>query len=101
MVARGRTARSFCKDSVSIGLYYANVQILAMAIERAGSLKPSKVRDEVFGGTFKGTVMGDVKYNEKGIAFMPFLALQWWNSERMPVYPFAPDVWKLKLKPKN
>ena len=89
------------KDSVSIGLYYANVQILAMAIERAGSLKPSKVRDEVFGGTFKGTVMGDVKYNKKGIAFMPFLALQWWNSERMPVYPFAPDVWKLKLKPKN
>ena len=89
--------KAFGYDSVSIGLYYASPQILAMAIERAGTLDPGKVRDEVFGGEFKGTVMGDVKYNEKGLAFTPFLALQWWNGERMPVYPFKKDVWTLKM----
>jgi branched-chain amino acid transport system substrate-binding protein len=95
-----RFKKDFGQDSVSVGLSYANPQILAMAIERAGSIKSAKVRDVVFGGEFKGTMMGDVKYNEKGLAFKPFLALQWWNSERMPVYPIAPDVWKLKLKGK-
>lgn len=90
--------KAFGYDSVSVGLSYANPQILAMAIERAGSIDSAKVRDQVVGGEFKGTMMGDVKYNEKGLAFTPFLALQWWNSERMPVYPQKPDVWKLKMR---
>ena len=94
-----RFRKKFNRDSVSVGLYYANPQILAMAIEKAGSYKSEKVRDAVFGGEFKGTVMGDVKYNEKGLAFKPHLALQWWNGERMPVYPPVPGVWKLKLAP--
>ena len=92
--------KAFGYDSVSVGLSYSNPQILAMAIERAGTLDPGKVRDQVFGGEFKGTMMGDVKYNEKGLAFTPFLALQWWNSERMPVYPPKADVWKLKMRMK-
>ena len=94
-----RFRKKFNRDSVSVGLYYANPQILAMAIEKAGSYKSEKVRDAVFGGEFKGTVMGDVKYNEKGLAFKSHLALQWWNGERMPVYPPVPGVWKLKLAP--
>ena len=96
-----RFVKQFKKDSVSIGLYYANPQILAMAIEKAGSIDPAKVRDAVFGGEFKGTMMGDVKYNERGLAFKPLIAMQWWNGDRMPVYPAVPSVWTLKLAPVN
>lgn len=87
------------RDSVSIGLYYANPQIVAMAIEKAGSIQSAKIRDVVFGGEFKGTMMGDVKYNEKGLCFKPLLALQWWNGQRMPVYPPMAKVWQLKMAP--
>jgi branched-chain amino acid transport system substrate-binding protein len=94
-----RFRKKFNKDSVSVGLYYANPQILAMAIEKAGSYKSEKVRDAVFGGEFRGTLMGDVKFNEKGLAFKPLIALQWWNGERMPVYPPVPGTWEVKLAP--
>ena len=94
-----RFKKQFKRDSVSIGLFYANVQVLAKAIENAGSINGAKVRDAVFGGDFKGTVMGDLKFNEKGVAPSPSFALQWWNGERMPVYPANPALWKLKLMP--
>jgi branched-chain amino acid transport system substrate-binding protein len=94
-----RFIKAFKNDSVSVGLSYANAQILCMAIERAGSLKPEKVRDAVFGHEFKGTVMGDVKYNEKGLAFTPLLAMQWMNGERMPLYPANPKAWTYKPAP--
>ena len=94
-----RFRKEFKRDSTNVGLFYANPQILAMAIEKAGSYKSEKVRDTVFGGEFKGTVMGDVKFNDKGLAFKSHLALQWWNGERMQVYPPVPDVWELKLAP--
>ena len=77
-----RFIAKFKNDSVSVGLSYANAQILCMAIERAGSLKPENVRDAVFGKEFKGTIMGDVKYNEKGLAFTPLLAMQWYEGRR-------------------
>ncbi|MCF8094680.1 MAG: amino acid ABC transporter substrate-binding protein [Desulfobacteraceae bacterium] len=89
------------KDSVSVGLYYANVQVLAEAIEKAGSIDSRKVRDTVFGGEFKGTVKGDIKFNENGICEVPLVALQWWNKERVPVWPTVPGVSKLRLPPKN
>lgn len=75
------------QDSVSVGLPYAAVQVLAQAIEKAGSIDPAKVRDAVFGGEFKGTVMGDVKFDENGLCFTPSLALQWYGGQRMPVWP--------------
>jgi branched-chain amino acid transport system substrate-binding protein len=74
-------------DSVSIGLYYAAVQILATAIERAGSTDPAKVRDQVFNGKFPGTVIGDVQYDAKGVSDIPPLGLQWLNQKRVPCYP--------------
>jgi branched-chain amino acid transport system substrate-binding protein len=74
-------------DSVSIGLFYANVQTLVMAIEKAGSTEPAAVRDEVFGGTFAGTVMGDVVYAEDGIANVIPLGLQWLGGKRVVIYP--------------
>ncbi len=95
-----RFKKKFGKDSVSVGLYYANPQILAMAIEKAGSFNSEKVRDLMFSGKaeFNGTVMGDVKFNNKGLSFVPSLALQWWDGQRMPVYP-ATKAWKLKMIP--
>jgi hypothetical protein len=42
-------------------------------------------------------MMGDVKYNEKGLAFNPLIALQWWDGKRMPLYPPKPDVWTIKM----
>ena len=74
-------------DSVSLGLFYSNVQILAMAIEKAGSTDPGAVRDEVFGGTFPGTVMGDVAYGEDGIASVIPLGMQWMDGKRIVIYP--------------
>ncbi len=74
--------------SVSIGLYYASAQILFAAIERAGSMDPGAVRDEVFNGSFPGTTMGDITYNDQGIADIPFLAFQWAaGGERVVLYP--------------
>ncbi|MGD0918976.1 MAG: amino acid ABC transporter substrate-binding protein [Thermodesulfobacteriota bacterium] len=89
--------KKFGKSSVSIGLYHANPQVLAQGIEKAGSLDPAKVRDAVIGGEFKGTTIGDLKFNEKGIALIPSLALQWWNGERMPVWPLVKGGYTLKM----
>jgi branched-chain amino acid transport system substrate-binding protein len=64
-------------QSNSIGLYYAAVQVMATALERAGTADPGAVRDQVFNGSFPGTTMGDIKYNDQGIADIPFMAFQW------------------------
>jgi branched-chain amino acid transport system substrate-binding protein len=74
-------------DSVSIGLFYANVQILAEAIKNAGSTEPAAVRDAVFGKTFKGTVMGDVTYSAAGTAPVVPLGNQWLDGKRVVIYP--------------
>jgi branched-chain amino acid transport system substrate-binding protein len=73
--------------SVTIGLPYAAAQILFMAIERAGVFEPGAVRDQVFNGSFPGTVMGDITYNAKGIADIPFLSQQWINGDHVLVWP--------------
>ena len=73
--------------SVSIGLEYAAVQMLAEAIENANSTDPAAVRDAVWGQTFTGTVMGDVEYNENGIAIMQGIGNMWLNEERALVVP--------------
>ena len=72
---------------MSVGLPYAQVQILAMAIEKAGSTDPAKVRDQIYGGTFKGTTMGDVTYDAAGVADISPLGLQWIGGKRVIIYP--------------
>ena len=80
---------TFGMDSVNIGLYYANPQVLAQAIEKAGSIDGAKVRDVIFSGTFvaTGTTMGDLDFNAKGLHLTPCLALQWMNGQRKPIIP--------------
>ncbi len=85
-------------DSVSIGLTYASVQVVKMAIENANSLDGMALRNAVAGHTFKGTTMGDVTFDSAGICETPSVALQWWNGQREPVWPQSPN-WQLKWMP--
>jgi branched-chain amino acid transport system substrate-binding protein len=89
---------TFGMDSVNIGLYYANPWVLKQAVEAAGSLKSAKVKEVMFSGKFvaKGTTMGDLKFNDKGLCLTPILALQWMDGKRLPVYP---KVYDLKWAP--
>ena len=78
--------------SNSVGLYYAAVQILATAIEKAGTADPGAVRDAVFNGTFKDTTMGDITFGtyypgHPGIAHIPFVADQWQSREARGHFP--------------
>jgi branched-chain amino acid transport system substrate-binding protein len=86
-------------DSVSIGLPYAQVQILAMAIERAGSTDPAAVRDQIYGGTFEGTTMGDVTYDAGGVADISPLGLQWIDGKRVVIYPESMATGTLQWMP--
>lgn len=89
----------FKRHSLSIGLYYGLAQILWQAIERAGSLDSAKVRAAVAGHEFKGTVMGDAKYDEDGVALCESTGNQWWDGKQMLVYPFVEGGWKVRLAP--
>lgn len=89
-------AAAYAKDfggqsSVSIGLPYAQTQILAQAIERAGSTDPAKVRDQIYNGSFPGTAMGDVKYDEKGVCDIAPVGLQWMDGKRVLIWPGHPE----------
>jgi branched-chain amino acid transport system substrate-binding protein len=94
-----RFQKEFKRNSVSVGLFYAQAQILFRAIENAGTLESAKVRDAVFGHEFKGTVMGDVKYDKDGFALIASLGMQWYQGQQKLVYPFFKGGWKTKLAP--
>ncbi len=95
-----RYSKKFGKRSVAIGLYYATCQILWEAIEKAGSVDSAKVKDAVMTNTFKGTVMGDVKYNPDGTAIFPCAAFQWQDGLQKTVYPFDKSLgYKVKAAP--
>lgn len=87
------------KHSVSTGIFYANAQVLLMAIERAGTWESEAVRDAVRNGEFKDTVMGDIKFDETGLAVTESTANQWWNGKQMLVYPPVEDGYQLKMMP--
>ena len=89
------------RSSVTVGNFYSIVQALAQAIEQAGSVDSTKVRDVFYSGTFvaKNTTNGDLAFNDKGLAEIPPVGLQWWKGERKPVYPPDPNVWTLKWLP--
>jgi branched-chain amino acid transport system substrate-binding protein len=89
------------KYSVTIGNFYSLVQALAQAIEKAGSIDSKKVRDVFYSGTFvaKNTTEGDLRFNNHGLAQFKAVALQWMDGKRMPVYPYSPKIWTIKLMP--
>jgi len=81
------TAANGGATSVSIGLPYACVEILAQAISAAGGTDPAKVRDAIWGQTFKGTTEGDITYNATGSAATPAYGLMWIKGERVQIIP--------------
>jgi len=93
-----RYYKKFKKYSVSIGAMYGLCQILWSAIEKAGTLDSAKVREAVLANEFD-TVMGKVKYDERGVAVFVSTAHQWWDGKQMLVYPFDRTDWKTKLAP--
>jgi len=90
--------RTFNEYSITVGLSYALAQVLFQAIEKAGSLDGTKVRKSVLSHTFH-TVMGPVKYDERGFAIFPSNAAQWWDGKQMVVHPTKYANWELKLAP--
>ncbi|MCC7100305.1 MAG: amino acid ABC transporter substrate-binding protein [Rubrivivax sp.] len=94
-----RYTKQFNKSSTSIGMFYANAQVLLKAIENTGSVDPKAVRDAVAGKEFKGTVQGDVKFDPAGLALITSTANQWWEGKHRLVYPHQAGGWTLKLAP--
>lgn len=92
-----RYADKFGKHSVSIGLYYGLCQILWEAIEKAGSLDSAKIKEAVLNNEFKGTVMGDIKYNpETNIATHLLGVFQWNKGYQEVVFPPIEGGWKIQ-----
>lgn len=94
-----RYTEKFKKRTVSIGGFYVGAQTLLMAIERAQSYDKVKVRDALRNAEYKGTVLGNLKFDENGLALYSMTANQWWNGKQMLFYPVAAAGYKLKLAP--
>jgi branched-chain amino acid transport system substrate-binding protein len=77
----------FKKDSVTVGAFYANAQVLFQAIERAGSTDATALHDAIFGHEFKDTVVGDLKFDKTGFALISSVATQWWQGKHRLIYP--------------
>jgi len=69
-----------------VGPSYAAVQILAGAIERAGSLDRAAIKDAI-AATDMDTVIGHITFNEDGTGNVPFVMLQYQNGKPELVWP--------------
>ncbi|WP_082143763.1 amino acid ABC transporter substrate-binding protein [Nitratireductor soli] len=87
----------FHKPSVTIGAFYANAQVLFRAIERVGTTDSAAVRDAVVGGEYKDTVVGDLQFNDAGLALIESTANQWWEKQQMLFYPPVDGGWQVKM----
>ncbi len=68
------------------GPAYACVQILAAAIEKAGSLDRDKIRDAI-AATSMTTVVGPVKFRPDGTGIVSAVFLQWLGGKQELVWP--------------
>lgn len=82
-----RFEKEFNKDSVTVGAFYANAQVLMRAIEKAGSTDAAKIHDAIFNQEYKDTVVGDLKFDETGFALIPSVATQWWQGKHQLIFP--------------
>lgn len=92
-----RYEAEYKKDSVTVGAFYANAQVLFQAIERAGSTDAAAVHDAVFNQEFKDTVVGPLKFDETGFALIPSVATQWWEGKHQLLFPNG--TWTYKPAP--
>jgi branched-chain amino acid transport system substrate-binding protein len=94
-----RYTAHFKKRSVSTGAFYGTAQVMFMAIEKAQSYDKTAVRDALRNAEFKGTVLGDLKFDDIGLAVFTSTANQWWNGKQMLFYPAVKGGYQLKLAP--
>ncbi len=94
-----RYTAKFKKRSVSTGAFYGTAQTLFMAIERTQSYDKTAIRDAFRNAEYKGTVMGDLKFDDIGLALFSSTANQWWDGKQMLFYPPVKGGYKLKLAP--
>lgn len=69
-----------------VGPSYAAVQILANAIEQAGTLDRAAIRDAM-AATDMETVAGPMSFNDDGTGKVPFVLLQYQNNKPELVWP--------------
>ena len=71
---------------VIVGSAYACVQIVANAIERAGTLNPTAIRDAI-ATTNLPTVVGPVRFRPDGTGIVPTIIVQWQAGQQQMVWP--------------
>jgi branched-chain amino acid transport system substrate-binding protein len=72
---------------IAAGPCYASIQLIADAIERAGTLDREKLRDAIAASNTV-TVMGQIKFRENGARIDPVPSvIQWQNGELELVWP--------------
>ena len=86
-IAEAYAAAHSGKTTVVGGLPYALVQVLAAAIEKAGTTDAQAVRNVIANGTFPGTAMGDLQFDDHGICEIPPTYSQWLGGKRVLIYP--------------
>jgi branched-chain amino acid transport system substrate-binding protein len=64
----------------------ADIETFAMAIEKAGTLDPQKVRDAIAGINFASLYATHTKYGENGQIDMPQIVIQVQDGKLVPVY---------------
>jgi len=73
---------------VGVGPAYACVQVLANAIERAGTLDREKIRDAIASTNMK-TVIGPLKFRPDGTGEVLYLGVQWQKGKQEIIWPKA------------
>ena len=71
--------------SVTVGVTYSCVQILADAIKRAGTLDKNKIRDAIAAADMT-TVEGPVKFRADGVGITPVAIMQWQKGVSQVIY---------------
>jgi len=74
------------RADVITGPAYACVQIMAAAIEKAGKLDATAIRDAL-AATNMQTVVGPVRFRPDGTGIQPFVVVQWQNGTQQMVWP--------------
>ncbi len=83
---------------IPVGCAYGAMQILAKAIETAGTLDREKLRSAI-GKMDMMTVRGPIKFRENGSAYIKYGFRQWQDGKNVQIYPKDLAAGQLRLAP--
>jgi branched-chain amino acid transport system substrate-binding protein len=83
---------------IPVGCAYAAIQILAKAIETAGTLDRETLRNTI-GKVEMMTVRGPIKFRENGSCHIVYGFRQWQNGKNVLIWPKDVATGKLLLAP--